>query len=342
MDRPVMDQLDPSSMSPRSASPDRPWDEVPATGWDAPSAARGGRVLVGRIWNSAWTLLVFANLFWAGNIIIGRVILGEVPAIALSFWRWTGAFSVALWFAWPHLKNDWRILLQHWKIMLTLAATGLALFNVVAYIGLSGTTALNVLLLQSTLPLIVTIWAFALFKERPSAWQLAAVALSLFGVAFVAAHGSLEALLALRFFRADLWVLASAVIYGIYIVLLRRRPDVHPLSFIVAAMGLAALMVAPFYLWEAGHGVYIVNHWWNFAGILYTAVLPSFISYLFFNRGVQLIGGARAGQSTHLIPIFGSMMAVLVLGESLHLYHLVGVILIGTGIALAQLKAPAR
>src|SRR5207344_3671441 len=102
----------------------------------------------------------------------------------LSFWRWTGAFSVALWFAWPHLKNDWRVLLLHWKIMLTLAATGLALFNVIAYIGLSGTTALNVLLLQSTLPLIVTIWAFALFKERPSGWQLGAIALSLAGVAF--------------------------------------------------------------------------------------------------------------------------------------------------------------
>jgi len=265
-----------------------------------------------------------------------------VPAVGLSFWRWTGAFAVALCFALPHLKNDWRVLAQNWRIMVALAATGIAFFNTAAYIGLSGTTALNVLLLQSSLPLIVTIWAFVLYRERPSGWQLAAVVLSLAGVAFVAAHGSLDALLALRFFRADLWILASAVIYGVYVVLLRQRPEVHALSFLVTVIGLGALMVAPFYLWELGQGVHMTGDWRDIAGILYMAVFPSFISYLFFNRGVQLIGGTRAGQSTHLMPIFGSIMAVLFLGESFHLYHLVGVVLIGAGIILAQLKTPAR
>jgi drug/metabolite transporter (DMT)-like permease len=298
--------------------------------------------LFGRIWNSPWILLVLGNLLWAANIVVGRAILGDVPAIALSFWRWTGAFAVAFYFAWPHLKNDWRVLLAHWRIMLALAATGIAFFNTAAYIGLAGTTALNVLLMQSSLPLIVTVWAFALFKERPSGWQLGAVAISLAGVAFVAAHGSLNALVALRFYRADLWVLASAVIYGIYIVLLRRRPDVHPLSFMQAAMGLGVCLVAPFYLRELSQGARMSDHWQNFAGIGYMAVFPSFIAYLFFNRGVQLIGSARAGQSTHLIPIAGSLMAVMFLGESLHVYHFVGVVLIGAGIVLAQLKAPVR
>jgi drug/metabolite transporter (DMT)-like permease len=270
---------------------------------------------------------------------VGRVILGQVPPVALSFWRWAGAFAVAFWFAWPHLKKDWPVLLAHWKIMLVLAATGIAAFNTAAYIGLAGTTALNVLLLQSSLPLIVAIWAFALFNEKPSAWQLAAVAISLAGVAFVAVHGSLGALLNLNFCHADLWILGSAVIYGVYVVLLRRRPAVHPLSFMQVAMGLGALMVAPLYLWELGQGQRMSNDWWNLAGIAYMAVFPSFISYLFFNRGVQLIGATRAGQSTHLIPIFGSFMAVLLLGEAIHLYHLVGVILIGAGIILAQLKA---
>ena len=120
--------------------------------------------MIGRVWNSAWTLLVLGNLFWAGNIIVGRVILGHVPAVALSFWRWTGAFGIALCFAWPHLKKDWPVLVTHWKLMLILAATGIAFFNTAAYIGLAGTTALNVLLLQSCLPLIVTLWAFVLFN----------------------------------------------------------------------------------------------------------------------------------------------------------------------------------
>jgi drug/metabolite transporter (DMT)-like permease len=308
---------------------------------DDPASSGFVGLLTRRIWNSAWTLLVLANVLWASNIIVGRAILGDVPAIALSFWRWTGAFAVAFWFAWPHLKTDWPVLLRQWKIMLALAATGIALFNTVAYIGLSGTTALNVLLMQSSLPLVVSIWAFVLFKEWPSGWQLNAIVISLAGVAFVAAHGSLDALLGLRFYRSDVWVMASVIILGSYMVLLRLRPDVHPLSFMQAAMGLGVLMVAPLYLRELNLGMRITGHWQNFAGIAYMAVFPSFISYLFFNRGVQLIGATRAGQSTHLIPITGSIMAVMFLAESLHVYHFVGIVLIGAGIGLAQLKAPA-
>jgi drug/metabolite transporter (DMT)-like permease len=294
------------------------------------------------LWNSAWLLLVLASLFWAGNIIVGRIILGPVPAIALSFWRWTGAFALALYFAWPHLKDDWRVLLSHWKLMLALAATGIAFFNMAAYVGLAGTTALNVLLLQSCLPLIVTVWAFALFGERPSLRYLGAVVISLAGVAFVAAHGSLDALLVLRFCQADLWILGSAAIYGVYIVLLKRLPTVHPLSFMQVAMGLGVLLVAPFYVWELSSGTRMVVSFHAIAAIIYTAAFPSFISYLFFNRGVQLLGADRAGQSTHLIPIFGSLMAVLCLGESLRFYHLAGVLLIGAGLGLARAKTADR
>lgn len=296
--------------------------------------------LARRIWNSAWTLLILANLFWASNIIVGRVILHDVPAIALSFWRWTGAFAVAFCFAWPNVRRDWPVLFARWKLMLVLAATGIAAFNVTAYIGLAGTTALNVLLLQSTLPLIVALWAFALFREPPGPRQLVAVGISLAGVAFVATHGSINDLIALRFRVADLWVLLSAIIYGVYIVLLQLRPDVHPLSFMQTAMGFAVLMLAPVYLWGIGTSAEVPDfRMANIAAVAYTAVFPSFVSYLFFNRGVQLIGAARAGQSTHLIPIFGSAMAVLYLGEAFHLYHLVGIVLIGAGIFLAQRKA---
>ena len=190
--------------------------------------------------------------------------------------------------------------------------------------------------------MIVTIWAFVLFGERPSRWQLGAVMISLAGVALVAAHGSPEALLNLRFYPADSWVLGSVVIYGAYVVLLRRRPAVHPLSFPQVVMGLGTAMVAPFYVWELSHGARMTNQWQTFAGIGYMAVFPSFISYLLFNRGVQLIGAVRAGHSTHLMPIFGRIMACVCLGESIYFYHLAGIVLIGAGIVLAQLKAPAR
>jgi drug/metabolite transporter (DMT)-like permease len=115
--------------------------------------------------------------------------------------------------------------------------------------------------------------------------------------------------------------------------------QVHPMSFMLTAVGLSATMVAPVYAWEWSRGLRVVHDRGNHAGIIYMAVFPLFISCLLFNRGVQLIGGARYGQSSHLLAIFGSMMAVMFLGQSFHLYHLIGLVLIGAGILLAQWKA---
>jgi drug/metabolite transporter (DMT)-like permease len=199
-----------------------------------------------RIWNSAWTLLVLANLLWAGNIVLGRGMVGMVPPIALAYWRWTGAFLIAIGFAWPYLRRDWRVLLGRWRLMLVLSATGIATYNTMSYIGLTSTTALNVLLLQSAGPLIIILWAFALFGDRPSLWQAAGVALSLIGVAVIAAHGSLESLLHLSLNRGDVWILVAMLIYGVYAALFRVRPATHPMSFLVATMGIGSMMILPF------------------------------------------------------------------------------------------------
>src|SRR6201993_886122 len=159
------------------------------------------------MWNSAWTLLVLADLFWAANIVLGRGLAGHVPPIALAYWRWTGAFLIAVGFAWPYLKQDAAILLRHWRMMLLLSATGIATYNTMSYIGLTDTTALNVLLLQSAGPLIIIVWAYALFRETPTPRQAAGVLVSLAGVAAIAAHGSFEQLANLHLNHGDLWVL---------------------------------------------------------------------------------------------------------------------------------------
>lgn len=294
------------------------------------------------VWQSAWTLLILANLFWAGNIVLGRGVAGQVPPITLAWWRWTGAFVVAFAFAWPHLRRDFPILLRHWKLMLLLAATGIASYNTMSYIGLTSTTALNVLLLQSALPLIIIVWAFALFAERPSPRQAAGVAISLGGVAAIAAHGSLQALASLQLNRGDVWIMVAMAIYGVYAVMLRRRPAVHPLSFLVAAMGLGSCMILPFMLWELAQGATVEGGLPSWLAIAYTAIFPSFIAYLFFNRGVELVGSALAGQSMHLMPLFGSILAVLFLGEAFHPFHAAGIALIATGILLASVGSGAR
>jgi drug/metabolite transporter (DMT)-like permease len=293
------------------------------------------------MWNSAWTLLVCANLFWAANIVLGRGLAGHVPPIALAYWRWTGAFLIAVGFAWPYLKQDAAILLRHWRMMLLLSATGIATYNTMSYIGLTSTTALNVLLLQSAGPLIIIVWAFALFGDRPTLRQSTGVLLSLAGVAVIAAHGSLETLLHLTLNRGDVWILVAMVIYGVYAAMFRRRPAAHPMSFLVATMGIGSMMILPFYVWEFMQGGHIEGSPTAWLGLAYIAVFPSFIAYLFFNRGIELIGAARAGQSWHLMPVFGSILAVLFLGETFYAYHAIGIALIAAGIVLASLRPAA-
>jgi drug/metabolite transporter (DMT)-like permease len=286
-------------------------------------------------------LLVLANLFWAANIVLGRGLAGHVPPIALAYWRWTGAFLIAVGFAWPYLKQDAAILLRHWRMMLLLSATGIATYNTMSYIGLTSTTALNVLLLQSAGPLIIIVWAFALFGDRPTLRQSTGVLLSLAGVAVIAAHGSLETLLHLTLNRGDVWILVAMVIYGVYAAMFRRRPAAHPMSFLVATMGIGSMMILPFYIWEFMQGGHIEGSATAWLGLAYIAVFPSFIAYLFFNRGIELIGAARAGQSWHLMPVFGSILAVLFLGETFYAYHAIGIALIAAGIVLASLRPAA-
>jgi drug/metabolite transporter (DMT)-like permease len=294
------------------------------------------------VWNSAWSLLILANLFWAGNIVLGRGVAGHVPPITLAYWRWTGAFLIAFGFAWPYLKRDAPVILRHWPMMLLLSATGIATYNTMSYIGLTSTTALNVLLLQSAGPLVIIVWAFALFGDRPTPRQSAGVALSLIGVAVIAAHGSLETLLHLSLNRGDVWILVAMGIYGVYAAMFRRRPAAHPLSFLVATMGIGSMMILPFYIWEVMQGGRIEGGLPSWLAMAYIAVFPSFIAYLFFNRGIELIGPARAGQSWHLMPVFGSILAVLFLGETFYVYHAIGIAMIGAGILLASIKsAPA-
>jgi drug/metabolite transporter (DMT)-like permease len=298
--------------------------------------------MVRSIWHSAWALLAAANLFWAGNIVLARGLAGKVPPISLAYWRWTGAFIIAIGFAWPRLRADRAVLLRHWPSMLVLSATGIACYNTMSYIGLTSTTALNVLLLQSASPLIIVVWAFLLFREVPTARQTFGVLVSLAGVAAIAAHGSLDVLAHLQLNPGDLWVLIALVIYGFYCVNLRNRPQVHPLSFLVAAMGIGSLMMLPFMLWELASGARIEGGVPSYLAIAYTAVLPSFVAYLFFNRGIELIGSGPAGQSMHLMPLFGTILAVLFLHEQLQIYHAVGIAMIAAGIGLASLTTGRR
>jgi drug/metabolite transporter (DMT)-like permease len=243
----------------------------------------------------------------------------------------------AIGFAWPKLKRDLPEMLRHWPMMVLLSATGVASYNSMSYIGLTSTTALNVLLLQSASPLIIIVWAFLLFRETPTLRQAAGVLVSLTGVAVIAAHGSFERLAGLRINPGDLWVLGALIVYGIYCVMVRKRPAVHPFSFLVAAMGIGSVLMLPFMLWEVAQGERITGGLPSYVAIAYTALLPSCVAYMLFNRGLELAGPGPAGQSMHLMSLFGSVLAVLILHEQFQLFHAAGITLIAAGILLASL-----
>jgi drug/metabolite transporter (DMT)-like permease len=292
--------------------------------------------LSARLWSSAWLLLPFTALFWSGNAVVGRAVRGDVPPVALAFWRWSLATVLAAVLALPYLRRDWPALRRRWPLLIALGVLGIGAFNTMFYWGLQETTALNGVLMQAALPLIVVLWAMALYREAPSATQVAGALVSIAGVAFIVSGGALGALLALRINPGDTWVVGAIVLYGLYSALLRRRPNVHPFSLLFATFTIGALVLLPLYIWERASGLALRPGWPAWLAILYTALFPSCVAYLCFNRGAELIGPARAGQVVHLMPFFGALLAMVFLGERLHPFHLAGVALIAAGILLAQ------
>lgn len=294
---------------------------------------------VARIADWPYLLLVLTALFWAGNFIVGRAVNGMVPPVALAFWRWTGGFLIILPLAWPHLRRDLPIALKHWKIVLILSAVGVASFNTLVYLGLRETTAINGLLIQSVMPIAIVLTSFALFRDPVGPAQMAGLALSLAGIVAIVARGDLATLATLDLNRGDLLIFLAILSYAFYTALLRRKPPVHPYSLVAITFGCGALMLLPLHAVEWSMGSVPRFDTVTLAAMGYVALFPSVLAYLCYNRGVELIGANRAGQFVHLMPVFGTLMAVTLLNESFRLFHAAGIALIFAGILLANRKA---
>lgn len=292
--------------------------------------------------NQPYLLLSLTSLFWAGNIVLARFVAGHVPPMTLSCVRWIGAFTMLLPFAWPHLKEDWPALRAKLPLMLVLSATGFAFNNAISYWALQYTEALNALLIQSSGPLFVALWSLVLFGVRLTLAQFAGIILSLSGVLVIILRGDLAALASIRFNRGDLMFGAAVLSFGLYSALMPYRPRTHQLSLISFTIGCGAVLLFPLSVWEFLNGVTLKPDALTAATTLYVMIFPSTLAYLFFNRGIALIGPNRSAPFLHLVPVFGSAMAILLLGERLRLFHLIGYALVLAGIAIASRQASAR
>jgi drug/metabolite transporter (DMT)-like permease len=292
----------------------------------------------GWIFDQPYLLLSLTSLFWAGNAIVGRAAAGHIPPVTLSFGRWLGAFLIVLPFAWRHLIADRYAIRRHVAVLLLLALTGIATFNTLQYTALQYTTALNILLLQSAGPLFVAMWSLVLLGVRLTWSQAFGIAVSMVGVFVILLHGDLTALAGIELNVGDIVFLAAMAIFGFYSALSQKRPAIHGLSFLAVTFGAGALLLAPAFAIELALQPPAEIDAATLASFGYVALFPSILSYLCFNRGVQLIGANRAAPFFHLIPVFGSVMAILFLGERPHLYHAFGYALVLAGVIVAARK----
>jgi drug/metabolite transporter (DMT)-like permease len=291
--------------------------------------------------NQPYLLLLLTALCWAGNAIVGRLAAGHIPPVTLSFLRWSLAFLLILPPAWKHLVRDWAAIRARLGIMVVLSITGIGAFNTLQYWALEHTEALNTLLLQSAGPLFVAVWSLILLGVRLTLAQAGGILLSLAGVLVILLRGDLTTLTSIEFNKGDIIFTVALAIFGLYSVLSLKRPNIHGLSFVGFTFGCGAASLIPLLIHELLSRPLMQLDAPNLLTLFYVAVFPSTVAYLCFNRGVQLIGANRAAPFFHVVPVFGSVMAIVFLGERPQLFHFIGFALVLIGVFVASRK-PGR
>ena len=290
-----------------------------------------------KLFANPYLLLTLTVLSWSGNMVIGRGIRGDIPPLTLAFWRWVIAFLLVLPLALPHLKTQWPLLKKGWKPLLVLGLLGVGGYNTFAYLALQHTSATNATLLNSFIPVatIAISWAFlGKHLRRPEA---IGVVISLCGALTIVSRGDLAVLAHLNLNLGDVWMLVAVLDWAIYTVLLARRPaGVHPMLMLAATIAVGLLALTPAYAWELAQGRHINVHFGSLAALAYVGILPSFVGYIFYNKGVAEVGPNKASLFIHLMPVFGTLLSFLFLGEIPLWYHYLGIGLIFSGIWLTM------
>ena len=290
----------------------------------------------------AFLLLALANLFWSGNWIAGRALRDAFEPASLNFWRWTVATLVLAPFALPGLRGKLPVLRQHVGILLLLALTGVAVFQTLVYQGLRSTSAVNAVLLNSSLPMFMLLCSWAIERERASARQVAGMLISLAGIGVILSRGDAQALLQLQLHAGDAWILLAMPVWGIYSVLLKRRPSaLGAIEFLFVISLTGMLMLAPVAAIQTLRAPLQLPSLPQALGVLYMGLAASVFAFIFWNRGVAIVGANAAGFTVHLLPAFGTILAILFLGEAFAGFHAAGIAVILAGVLLATGSPPS-
>ncbi|MFT3777644.1 MAG: DMT family transporter [Ottowia sp.] len=287
-------------------------------------------------------LLILTTLIWGTNAVAARLAVGQVSPMMLTAARWSIA-CIALWFmARRQVAACWPALRPRWRYLLLMGTAGFTGFNALFYTAAHHTTAVNLALIQGVIPVLVLLGGALVLRLHVKPLQMLGVAATLAGVAVVAARGQWAALAALDFNVGDVAILLASLLYAGYTLGLRGRPAVPPLVFFAAVAAVAALVSLPLLAAEVLAGRFFWPTPLGWLLVLYVGLMPSFVSQITFIRGVELIGPARASVFLNLTPVFGPALAVLLLGEPLHLYHVAALAMVLGGIWIAERMGARR
>lgn len=285
---------------------------------------------------NAYMMLLATMLFWAGNSVAGKFAVGHISPMLLTALRWALTAAALAAIGRRHLVADWPVLRAHLWLLFLLGLLGFTLFSVAMYCALLYTSATNVSIEQGGMPLFVFAASFVLFGTRTTPAQVAGFLLSFVGVVITAVHGDVRRLFYLDMNFGDALMLLAIVAYGIYTAALRLRPAVHWTSLMTALCLGGAVSAVPFVVAEAAAGALILPDLTGWAVVFYVVVFPSLIGQALFIRSVELIGANRAGLFINFLPLWGAVLAVLILGEAFQAYHALALVLVLGGVLLAE------
>lgn len=288
----------------------------------------------------AYLVLTIAALCWGGNAVAGKLAVGHISPMVLTFLRWVVAVVIIVAISLPQLKRDWPVVKTRLPYFFILGTVGYTCFNAALYSALKYTTAINAAVIQAVIPAVIFVFNFALFRTKVLAVQIIGFILTIFGVALLASRGDLMSLIRLEFNPGDAIMLLAVLAYAIYTVILRWKPAVDWRTLMAIPATAALLTSIPLMGWEVLSDQAIWPEAKGWAIVLYTALFPSLVAQIFFIKGVEEIGPNRAGLFINLIPVFGTFLSVMIIGETLHLYQIIALLLALGGIAVAERKKP--
>jgi drug/metabolite transporter (DMT)-like permease len=297
--------------------------------------------LMQSVWANPILLLVITTLIWSAHSIVGRLAVGQIGPMTLTCLRWAVALIPILIAARPSLRQDWPALRARWVYLAVMGTAGYTVFVALFYVAAHRTTALNLSIIQGAIPALVLIGARIFLGLRFTALQALGALVTMLGVGVIASQGDPRRLAALAFNSGDVMMVVAAVLYAGYTIGLRQRPHVSGVSML-AGMAVAAFITSlPLVVWEIMSGGFVWPTWGGLLALAFVALGPAFVAQLTYMRGVELIGPGRAGVFVNLVPVFGAIMAVVILGEPFALYHVLALLLVVGGIAIAQRSSAA-